>query len=42
MKDGQTALFLRKLPSHISNIINPRAFNTTEEMIQRCNALWMA
>jgi hypothetical protein len=42
MKDAQTALFLRKLPRHISNLINMRAFNTTEEMIQRCNTLWMS
>jgi hypothetical protein len=28
MKDAQTALFLRKLPRHISNLINMRAFNT--------------
>ncbi len=42
MKDEQTALFLCKLPRHISNLSNPRAFNTMEEMIQRCNVLWMA
>jgi hypothetical protein len=42
MKDAQTTLFLRKLPRHISNLINTRAFNTTEEMIQRCNTLWMS
>jgi hypothetical protein len=42
MKDAQTALFLRKLLHHISNLINTRAFNTTEEMIQRCNTLWMS
>jgi hypothetical protein len=42
IKDAQTALFLRKLLRHISNLINPRAFNTAEELIQRCNALWMA
>jgi hypothetical protein len=42
MKDAQTALFLRKLPRHISNLINTRAFITMEEMIQRCNALWMS
>ena len=35
IKDAQTALFLRKLPRHISNLINPRAFKTTEELIQR-------
>jgi hypothetical protein len=42
IKDAQTALFLRKLPRHISNLINLQAFITTEELIQRCNALWMA
>jgi hypothetical protein len=42
MKDAQTALFLRKLPRHISNLINTRAFNTMEEMIQRFNELWMS
>jgi hypothetical protein len=42
VKDAQTALFLRKLPRHISNLINPQAFKTTEELIQRCNELWMA
>jgi hypothetical protein len=42
IKDAQTALFLRKLPRHINNLINPRAFKTTEELIQRCNELWMA
>jgi len=42
IKDVQTTLFLRKLPRHISNLINPRAFKTTEELIQRCNELWMA
>jgi hypothetical protein len=42
IKDAQTALFLRKLPRHISNLINPRDFKTTEELIQRCNELWMA
>jgi hypothetical protein len=41
-KDAQTALFLRKLQRHISNLINPRAFNTTEELIQHLNVLWMA
>ncbi len=42
IKDAQTALFLHKLPRRISNLINPWAFNTTEELIQRCNVLWMA
>jgi hypothetical protein len=42
VKDSQTALFLRKLPRHISNLINPRAIKTTEELIQCCNELWMA
>jgi hypothetical protein len=42
IKDAQIALFVRKLPRHISTLINTRAFNTTEEMIHRCNALWMS
>ncbi len=42
IKDAQIALFLCKLPRHISTLINKRAFDTTEEMIQRCNALWMS
>jgi hypothetical protein len=40
LKDAQVALFLRKLPRHISALINTRSFDTTQEMIQRCNALW--
>jgi hypothetical protein len=40
LKDAQIALFLRKLPRHISAMINTRSFDTTQEMIQRCNALW--
>jgi hypothetical protein len=42
VKDAQTALFLRKLPRHISNLINLRAFKTTEKLIEHCNELWMA
>ncbi len=42
VKDAQTLLFIRKLPRHISNLINPRAFKTSEELIQRCNELWSA
>jgi hypothetical protein len=42
IKEAQIALFLRKLPHHISALINMRSFDTTEEMIQRCNALWMS
>jgi hypothetical protein len=38
LKEAQIALFLRKLPRHISALINTRSFDTTEEMIQRCNA----
>jgi hypothetical protein len=40
LKDAQIALFLRKLPHHISALINTRSFDTTQEMIQRCNSLW--
>jgi hypothetical protein len=36
----QTVLFLRKLPRHIRNLINPRAFKAPEELIQRCNEIW--
>jgi hypothetical protein len=36
------ALFLCKLLRHISTLTNTRAFDTTEEMIQCCNALWMS
>ncbi len=39
LNEAQVALFLRKLPRHISALINTRSFDTTEEMIQRCNAL---
>ncbi len=42
LKEVQIALFLRKLPRHISALINTRSLDTTEEMIQRCNALWMS
>ena len=42
LKDAQIALFLRKLPRHISALINTRSFDTTQEMIQCCNALWMS
>jgi hypothetical protein len=40
LKDAQIALFIRKLPRHISAMINMRSFDTTQEMIQRCNSLW--
>jgi hypothetical protein len=42
VKDAQTVLFIRKLQRHISNLINPHAFKTPEELIQRCNELWVA
>jgi hypothetical protein len=42
IKDVQTTLFLRKLLRHISNLINSQAFKTMEELIQRCNELWMS
>jgi hypothetical protein len=40
VKEVQTVLFLRKLPRHIRNLINPRAFKEPEELIQRCNEIW--
>jgi hypothetical protein len=42
VKEAQTVLFLRKLPRHIRNLINPRAFKEPEDLIQRCNELWAA
>ena len=42
VKEVQTVLFLRKLPRHIRNLINPRAFREPEDLIQRCNELWVA
>jgi hypothetical protein len=42
VNDAQTILFIRKLPRHISNLIDPCAFKMSEELIQRCNELWVA
>jgi hypothetical protein len=42
LKEAQTVLFLRKLPRHIRNLINQRAFKEPEDLIQRCNELWEA
>ncbi len=42
MKEVQTVLFICKLPRHIRNLINPRAFKEPEDLIQRCNELWAA
>jgi hypothetical protein len=36
----QTVLFLRKLPRHIRNLINPRTFREPEDLIQHCNEIW--
>ncbi len=40
VKEAQTVLFLRKLPRHIRNVINLRAFKEPEDLIQRCNDIW--
>jgi hypothetical protein len=40
VKEAQTILFLRKLPRHIRNLINLRAFKEPEDLIQRCNEIW--
>ena len=40
VKEAQTVLFLRKLPRHIRNLINPWAFKEPEDFIQRCNEIW--
>ncbi len=39
VKEAQTVLFLRKLPRHIRNLINPQAFKQPEDLIQRCNEI---
>jgi hypothetical protein len=39
VKEVQTVVFLHKLPRHIRNLINPRAFKEPEELIQRCNEI---
>jgi hypothetical protein len=40
VKEAQTILFLCKLPHHIRNLINPRAFKEPEDLIQHCNEIW--
>ncbi len=40
LKEAHIALFIRKLPRHISAMINTKSFDTTLEMVQRCNQLW--
>jgi hypothetical protein len=40
VKEIQTVFFLRKLPRHISNLINPREFQEPEDLIRRCNKIW--
>ncbi len=40
VKEAQTVLFLRKLPRHIRNLINLRAFKEPEDLIQHCNKIW--
>jgi hypothetical protein len=42
VKEAQTVLFLRKLTCHIRNLIIPRVFKEPEDLIQRCNELWVA
>ncbi len=37
---AQVALFIRKLPRHISAMINTKSFDTPQEMVRRCNQLW--
>ena len=40
VKEAQTVLFLRKLPRHIRNLINLRAFKEPEDLTQCCNEVW--
>jgi hypothetical protein len=39
LNEAQVALFIRKLPRHISAIINTKSFDTPQEMVRRCNQL---
>jgi hypothetical protein len=40
LEEAQIALFIRKLPRHISAMINTKSFDTPKDMIRRCNQLW--
>ncbi len=40
LNEAQVALFIRKLPRHISAMINTKSFDTPLEMVRRCNQLW--
>jgi hypothetical protein len=40
LDEAQIALFIRKLPRHISAMINTKSFDTPKDMIRRCNQLW--
>ena len=40
LNEAQKALFIRKLPRHISAMINTKSFDTPLEMVRRCNQLW--
>ncbi len=40
LNEAQVALFIRKLPRHISAMINMKSFDTPQEMVRCCNQLW--
>ena len=40
LDDAQVALFIRKLPRHISAQINTKSFDSPKDMVRRCNQLW--
>jgi hypothetical protein len=40
LNEAQVALFICKLPRHISAMINMKSFDTPQEMVRRCNQLW--
>jgi hypothetical protein len=40
MVEAQVALFIRKLPHHISAMINTKSFDTPQDMVRHCNQLW--
>jgi hypothetical protein len=40
VKEIQTVIFLRKLPSYIRDLINPQEFQDPETLTQQCNEIW--
>jgi hypothetical protein len=39
LEEAQVALFIRKLPRHISAMINTKSFDMPKDMIRRCSVV---